>query len=78
MKISIVCTATRKALRISFVFDGENGGLLSFGYIVPSYADNDVINSDGYWGKHMYDTNFMWKLKFCMSMSSFFQVSMQK
>ena len=48
MKISIVCTATRKALRISFVFDGENGGLLSFGYIVPSYADSDVINSDGY------------------------------
>ena len=64
MKISIVCTAIRKALRISFVFDGENCGLLYFGYIVPSYADSDVINSDGYWGKHMYDTNFMWKCSF--------------
>ena len=50
MKISFVCTATRKALRISFsfVFDCEIGGLLSFGYIVPSYADSDVINSDDY------------------------------
>ena len=31
------------------------------------YADYDDINSDGYWGKHMCDTNFMWKCSFKVS-----------